>query len=243
MADAEFAVVFVTSQSVRYDDHLMDQIAAYPGILTVGYDDSGSYVVRAEYSGSEGLFKLSSFLRGLQGTSNLEAHAIPLSRGKKFDFTPSQLEILSILRENPRESIFKLAELTGFTPKKVRREMKTILDSEALSFTLEANLHASKNPVLVMRIILDKKDATPEGIIGQLRNEFSDTFYNASFSASMPIIFAFFVLSSLKDMDRIVKAVKDHPAFSIEAMGIVHMSKRGVGLREMKLEEMLQRFG
>ncbi|MFX1368675.1 MAG: Lrp/AsnC family transcriptional regulator, partial [Promethearchaeota archaeon] len=91
MADAEFAVIFVTSQSMRYDNQLMDQIAAYPGILTVGYDDSGSYVVRAEYSGSEGLFKLSSFLRSLQETSNIEVHAIPLSRGKEFHFTPSQL--------------------------------------------------------------------------------------------------------------------------------------------------------
>ena len=108
MADAEFAVIFVISQNARYDDQLMEKIAAYPGIVTVGYDDSGSYVVRAEYSGSEGLFKLSSFLRSLQETSKIEVHALPTPRGKDYDFTRSQLEIISILKENPRESI------TGF---------------------------------------------------------------------------------------------------------------------------------
>jgi DNA-binding Lrp family transcriptional regulator len=239
MADAEFAVIFVISQNARYDDQLMDKIAAYPGIVTVGYDDSGTYVVRAEYSGSEGLFKLSSFLRSLQETSKIEVHTLPIPRGKDFDFTQPQLRIISILKENPRESILRLAELTRFTLKKVRREMGTIMDSEAISFTLETNLHASKNPVLVMRLILIQKDATPESVIHQLRSKFSDTFYNASFSASMPIIFSFFVLPSLKDVDGIVKTIRNIPAFNIESIGIVHTSKRGLGLREIKLEEML----
>ncbi|MHA2186836.1 MAG: AsnC family transcriptional regulator, partial [Candidatus Thorarchaeota archaeon] len=230
---------FVISQNARYDDQLMDKIAAYPGIVTVGYDDSGSYVVRAEYSGSEGLFNLSSFLRSLQETSEIEVHALPTPRGKDHDFTRSQLEIISILKENPRESILRLAELTGLTLKKVRREMRMIMDSEAISFTLETNLHASRNPVIVMRLILSQKDATPESVIRQLRSEFSDTFYNASFSASMPIIFSFFVLPSLKDVDDIVKTVRNIPAFNIESIGTVHTSKRGLGLREGKLEEML----
>ena len=239
MADAEFAVIFVISQNTRYDDQLMDKIAAYPGIVTVGYDDSGTYVVRAEYSGSEGLFKLSSFLRSLQETSKIEVHMLPISRGKDFDFTQSQLEVISILKENPRESTLRLVELTGFSLKKVRREMGMIMNSEAISFTLETNLHASKNPVIVMRLVLSQKDATPERVIHQLRSDFSDTFFNASFSASMPIIFSFFVLPSLKDVDGIVKTIRNKPAFNIESMGIVHTSKRGMGLREIKLEDML----
>jgi DNA-binding Lrp family transcriptional regulator len=239
MADAEYAVCFVINDEYRFDNEFIDKIAAYPGIVSVGYDNSGSYVVYAEFSEANGLLELRSYLEGLKGVKKVLIHPIPAYRGEKTNFTDAQLDVLRSLYQNPRKSYHAISKDTGLSVKRVRKLVNEIVSSKAISFGLRVNLQSSKNTVSVMSLKWNPKETTPEIVAKWLEEEFTDSFYTVSFSANESLAYAFHIFESLNETLPIVQAISEFRGIKLEGMGVVFIIRTMPGLRGTKLKEML----
>ncbi|MFW9920658.1 MAG: winged helix-turn-helix transcriptional regulator [Candidatus Thorarchaeota archaeon] len=240
MVNAEFAVIFIDSKEYRFDDTIMENIISHPGVLSVGYDNSGSYVIRAEYSGSRGLLEMRSYFESLRGTNKVLIHTIPVNPGSIKEFSEQQLCVIKALRMNPRMSHQGIAKATGLSLKRVRRLLDEIITSNAITLTTEVNLQSSKNTIVVLRMKWDPRKANLDDITNWMESKFSESLYNLSFSAHESVVFAFIILSSLNETIPIVESISVNEALKLESMGAVFTIKRAPGLREMHLDKMLE---
>ena len=103
-------------------------------ISGIACGNGGMYIVYALYRGSQGLAKLSSFLRKQKNITNLEMHTLVVDRGRKVNLNYLHLKVLSCLLEDPRISMVDIRKKISLSIKKIRKTIDFLQESGAVQF-------------------------------------------------------------------------------------------------------------
>jgi DNA-binding Lrp family transcriptional regulator len=252
MIDAELLMAEISTDGFENAEALIERIGANPMVRTVYQLADGRYFAIAEVVGAQGLFELGRFLRGFEAVSEVEMHTIIQAgrkvdmegskvdtRGRKIDFTPQQLRVLHVLREDARMRVAEIAKRTGLTAAKVRRVLQQLIDGGGVHFTVRWNLSAGESIVMEFRITWDETSAASDDIVRWLQEEFPLNFWFAFTSASRPTMITEFVVNHLREAEEISSRIKRVPFVkSVDTM-VVYPPRKFPGLSHIRLDEML----
>ncbi len=264
MIDAEMIVAFLRTDGSQDDELLINKIGNNPMIHRAAYLSNGDIVTFGEYNGANGLNELSRFLRSQEGVGEVEIHTLLTEKGGKVTFTPLQLKVLNQLRKNARMSIVDLAKYTGLTARTIRRVLEQLGGNRATAraFAITSELHpeerASKEPVhfrsfwnlnaggnisYAARITYAEDKGNPSDLAGWLQEKYPVEHWYSYASASDPLLFSTFVVENVGIFEKIHQSLKRGPMVDSIEMLVFYPQRHFKGLREIRLEEMLNQAG
>ncbi len=261
MLDAEMAVAILSTDGSVTGEAFLDKIGANPMVHSVSYLSDGSLLVFAEYVGAKGQSELLRFLRQLKGVTDVELHTIIVERGRKYEFTKSDVKVLQCLVEDARMPIAEIARQTRLTPKRIRKTLKTFLGEggsvpeysirkqsigdlrtaqACVHFRLWWDLNAGGGLCFIIRIGWDEGKAEYYEIVDWVEKEFPEAFWYAYASASAPAIFSVFIIDHIRDAEPILNHLRKGPHITSVRAIYGYPAKKYPGLRQIRLEEILK---
>ncbi len=260
MIDAEMLVAFIRTDGSQDDETLINSIGSNPMIHRAAYLSNGNLVAFGEYNGASGLSDLSRFLRNQDGVTEVETHTLLTEKGGKVNFSPLQLKVLRQLRENARMSIVNLAKQTGLTARTIRRVLEQLggnssttrafviredlrpeerASIEPVHFRSFWNLNAGGNISYAVRIHYAENQVNPGELATWLRDKYPIAHWYSYASASEPLLFSTFVVPNVGKFEKIYQSLRRGPMIeSVETL-VFYPFRHFKGLREIRLEEML----
>ncbi len=205
-------------------------------IFAVG---SKKYIVFGEVPLLEGMYDYGKFLRSLDGVCNVEitpVRQLPTSqlstnskyssRGGKVSFTEQHLRILRHLMNNARISILDLSEKVGFKPKRVRRVLKQLEESEGVHFTIRFNPSVEDCISFILKISFNENMIAPGDITYWMEEEFPQEYWMSFLLSSGPEMVNYMTADSLSGVEKIIRRMKEIRFISdVETMLIYHLEK------------------
>ncbi|MFW9910239.1 MAG: winged helix-turn-helix transcriptional regulator [Candidatus Thorarchaeota archaeon] len=244
MASTEPMIALVEPIRNTNVDELVDAVGKHPFVISAGLDSSGWLVVWVEFIGTDGLSEFNSYVRGLKGVNDVELNPLPSGdRGKKIEFSRSQLRVLKVLVDDPRMPISTIAQKTGMTIKKARKILGELEDSEAVIFSARVNANAGSGTRFVLRLYWDEKQISSDEIIEAIERKYADLYYTSYVSASSPRMFAIFDADHVREAEAIAKYLVQLPSVVHFRTIIPYPAKIFRGIRETKLLEIIKESG
>jgi DNA-binding Lrp family transcriptional regulator len=208
--DANYLVAILTMDGSQDDALLTEQLTANRMIFVVLPLSNGDFIIHAMYQGAEGLSKLGRFLRGLDGVVSVEMQTTIINRGKKIEFSKTQLKVLNSLFDDPRMSISEVAKLTSMSARRVRRTIDELEASEAVRWTLLWNPNAGGYITCLVRSKYNEKEIVYEDINEWCRKSFPEYLYSHRFAAE-PSTISVFQVDRITELEKIYRAFKNLP--------------------------------
>ncbi|MFW9799842.1 MAG: winged helix-turn-helix transcriptional regulator [Candidatus Thorarchaeota archaeon] len=246
MTGAEYLIGEVSTDGSEDEEDFISHIGNNEMTVQVGLLAGGegrSYMVHAEYIGSEGLLELSSFLRNLDSVTKVEVHTIATDSGRKVDLTNTHLRILRHLIDDPRMTISELARQSGLTARRVRRLLSELIEGRGFWFSARWNLSAGESTEFYVRIEYDEREGTTDEIEQWLRNEYPLEYWYSYASALEPVIFAKFVTEHFREAETITKRITATRFTRATRTMICYPVRKFPRLGQVKLQEMLAASG
>lgn len=237
MFNGEMVLVLLTTDGSEDEQQFCDILGEHPMIGVVGPGSSSTYMIFATHIGSEGLSELSNFIRSKSNVEEVHFYPILYPKGKKIHFTKSHLRVLSLLSEDARMKVEEISKRSNLAPRTVRRLINEIIENEGVRLGLRWDLNAGDSIGFILRVEWYPERADVSTVMQLLSG--SPEYYIPIISATEPVIFASFVVSSVKDIDRIVSRIKSDS--SIKNL-VTYMGKKSriyPDLRNFKLQELL----
>ncbi|MFW9954200.1 MAG: Lrp/AsnC family transcriptional regulator [Candidatus Thorarchaeota archaeon] len=219
--DGDWAVAIVTTNGTEVPREFIEHLGNHDMINEVGPLSGGGYIIFAVYVGREGLSELATFLRTTEHVMKVEIHQVLIDRGKKVEFSRSELKILRCLMDRPRMRLSKIADCTGYSAKTVRRGLQRIIESNGIWFTVRLRLNAGNSLVFMARIEWNERKAKVQDVITWLNTEFPVSHWIPLISVSEPIMYSVFVVDQVKEINPILSQIKsqDFVQSAISIMG------------------------
>ncbi|MFW9907158.1 MAG: Lrp/AsnC family transcriptional regulator [Candidatus Thorarchaeota archaeon] len=219
--DGDWAVAIVTANGTEVPREFIEHLGNHDMINEVGPLSGGGYIIFAVYVGREGLSELATFLRTTEHVMKVEIHQVLIDRGKKVEFSRSELKILRCLMDRPRMRLSKIADCTGYSAKTVRRGLQRIIESNGIWFTVRLRLNAGNSLVFMARIEWNERKAKVQDVITWLNTEFPVSHWIPLISVSEPIMYSVFVVDQVKEINPILSQIKsqDFVQSAISIMG------------------------
>ncbi len=208
-------LVAILKMDGSQDDALLTKILTDNRMVFVVLPlSNGDFIIHAMYVGPEGLSELGRFLRGLDGVESVEMQTTVIDRGKKIEFTKTQLKVLNSLFDDPRMSISEIAKQTSMSARRVRRTIDELEETEAVRWSLLWNPNAGGYITCLVRSMYDEKVITYEGIHDWCRTSFSDEYlYSHRFAAEASTI-SVFQVEHITELENIYRAFKKLPGIN-----------------------------
>ncbi|MHA1908227.1 MAG: winged helix-turn-helix transcriptional regulator [Candidatus Thorarchaeota archaeon] len=242
MVGAEPMLTLVGLDGTQNDEDIIEKIGMHPFVNRVGFDSHGWLVVWIEYIGIEGLSEISSYIRSLDGVEDVELNPLPSrNRGKKMDFTKTQLRVMRVLVDDPRMSVSQLAKEAGITTKRARKVLKELEDSEAVTFGARINVNAGSSTRFVLRLSWDEKKISSEDIEKYAREKYPSMYEGAHVSASNPRMFAMFTAEHIRIAESVARDIQKLPSVDHEITVIPYPARIFTGIRESALLDMIEK--
>ncbi len=246
MTGAEYLIAEVSTDGSEDEEKFISNIGDNEMTVQMGLLAGGegrTYMVHAEYIGSEGLLELSSFLRNLDSVTNVEVHTIATDSGTKVDLTNMHLRILRHLIEDPRMIISELARRSGLTARRVRKLLAELIEGRGFWFSTRWNLSAGDSTEFYVRIEYDERKGTTDDIEEWLREEYPLVYWYSYTSALEPVIFTKFVTEHFREAEPITRRVTAADFAKATRTMICYPVKKFPRLGHIKLQEMLADAG
>ncbi|MFW9920278.1 MAG: winged helix-turn-helix transcriptional regulator [Candidatus Thorarchaeota archaeon] len=237
MFNGEMKLVLLTTDGSEDEQEFCDMLGENPMIGVVGPGSSSTYMVFATHVGSEGLSELSNFVRSQRNIEEVHFYPILYPKGKKVHFTKSHLRVLGLLSEDARMKVEEISKRTNFAPRTVRRLINEIIESEGVRIGLMWDLNAGDSIGFILRVEWHPERADASKVM-QLLSNFPE-YYMPIISATEPVIFATFVVSNVKDIDRIVSRIKSDPSIKNLVTYLGKKSRVYPDLRNYELQELI----
>jgi DNA-binding Lrp family transcriptional regulator len=246
MTGAEYLIAEVQTDGNEDEEEFANSMGGNEMVNQVGLiaDPTGrSYLVHAEYIGTQGLMKLGRFLRALENVTQVELHTLLIGPGRRIELTKLHLRVLRQLLDNARMQIGEIAERSGLTARRVRRVLQELQSSEAFWFATRWNLSLGESTQFYVRIERDTQLMDHNEVDHWLREQFHLEYWYSYVSAIEPVTFAKFVTEHFREAEPISRAIKAAPfAVSIDTM-ICYPVRKYPRLGRIKLEQMLAEAG
>ncbi|UCE10912.1 MAG: winged helix-turn-helix transcriptional regulator [Candidatus Thorarchaeota archaeon] len=246
MTGADYLIAEVQTDGNEDEETFANTLGANEMINQVGLiaDPTGrSYLVHAEYVGTQGLMKLGRFLRALENVTQVDLHTLLIGQGKRMDLTKLHLRVLRQLMNDARMQIGEIAERSGLTARRVRKAIQELQESEAFWFATRWNLSLGESTQFYVRINRDTQVMDHNEVDEWMRGQFPLEYWYSYVSAIEPVIFAKFVTEHFRQAEPISRVIKAAPfAVSTNTM-ICYPVRKYPRLGRIKLEQMLADAG
>ncbi|MHA1959869.1 MAG: winged helix-turn-helix transcriptional regulator [Candidatus Thorarchaeota archaeon] len=246
LTGAEYLIAEVQTDGNEDEEEFSNLVGRNEMVNQVGLiaDPTGrSYLVHAEYIGTQGLMELGRFLRALDTVTQVDLHTLLIGQGKTIELNKLHLRVLRQLLDDARMQIGEIAKRSGLTARRVRRALQELQDSEAFWFATRWNLSLGESTQFYVRIERDTQLVDHNEIDKWLQEQFPLEYWYSYVSAIEPVVFAKFVTEHFREADPISRVVKAAPfAVSINTM-ICYPVRKYPRLGRIKLEQMLAEAG
>ncbi|MGY5874021.1 MAG: Lrp/AsnC family transcriptional regulator [Candidatus Thorarchaeota archaeon] len=241
--DANYLVAILKMDGSQDDAQLTKILTDNRMVFVVLPLSNGDFIIHAMYVGPEGLSDLGRFLRGLDGVESVEMQTTVIDRGKKKEFTKTQLKVLNSLFDDPRMSISEIAKQTSMSARRVRRTIDELEESEAVRWSLLWNPNAGGYITCLVRSMYDEKEISFEGIHDWCRTTFSDEYlYSHRFAAEASTI-SVFQVEHITELEKIYRAFKKIPGIRKVTTYIYFTATVSQPLSNLVLHEQLVNAG
>ncbi len=208
MVDASFVFGLLLTDGSRDERELVNIIGMNQYIIAAAAYTGGNYALVAEYSTTEELAELSSFLRGVESVQNVELHSYLYPRGKKVKLTKLHLQVLAPLIIDARKSIVEIVKETGISARRVRRALNELIEGDGLKFQALLELGAESGIPFLIKAGYDEKKKSPEEIHEWLQTEYALPFWEVYLSATEPIFYVLMAVDYLTEIEEIVRTMR-----------------------------------
>ena len=208
MLDGNWAIAFITTTGEEDQQSFIKELGENRMVNEVGTLSGNGYIIYAVYSGLEGLSGFNKFLRSLDSVKEIEVHQILMHRGSKVEISKKQLRVLHCLIDDPRMQLSKIAECSGYSAKTVRKVLNEAMESEGLWFGGRLHLNSTDSVAFIVQIEWDEQESELQDILKWLNIEFPIEYWVPLITVSRPIIFAIFLVGSVKEINPIVEKIK-----------------------------------
>jgi DNA-binding Lrp family transcriptional regulator len=243
MIDADYLLILVYTDEQHDNDKSAKEIGQHRMVSEVGVLAGSTIIAFASYQDAKDLAELRSFLISLEGVTEVEMHTLLFPRGKKMELKRLHIKILRCLVDDPRMPATEIANRTGLAVRTVTRGINEILEGEGVRISLRWNLNAADCITFLMQIEWDEHKASLDDILGWLREHFPQEFWEPLICASENMMFAAFVVETLKDMSRIGHEIRTCPLVISHTSLLGEPSRSYPDIRRYRLEELLEREG
>ncbi|MHA1908032.1 MAG: AsnC family transcriptional regulator [Candidatus Thorarchaeota archaeon] len=199
---------------------------------------SKKYISFAEVS-PDAVYDYGKYLRGLSGVSQVDlvqAQQIPTqqlsnhckysTRGKRVDLSTQQKTLLHHLMDDARMSIQDLSAKTGYKPKRIRRILRELEESEGIHFTIRFNPAAESIISFILKIGFDESQITPGEIATWLENEFPQEYWMSFLLLNGPVMINYMTSDNLPKIEVLLRKMLEIPfVHDVETILIYHIQK------------------
>ncbi|UCH05091.1 MAG: winged helix-turn-helix transcriptional regulator [Candidatus Thorarchaeota archaeon] len=246
MTGAEYLIAEVRTDGSEDEEELINLIGendmtVQAGLLAGG--EGRSYMVHAEYIGTDGLLELGRFLRGLEGVQSVDLHTMVTDPGRKTNLTNLHLRVLRHLIDDPRMTVSEIANRSGLTARRVRKLLTELIESRSFWFSVRWNLSAGPSTEFYVRLEYDQSERTPGDIDQWLRSEYEMEYWYSYVSAMEPVLFAKFVTDHFRDAEKITRNMTAADFTKSTRVLICYPVRKFARLGQTKLQEMLAEAG
>ncbi len=244
--DISWVLAEITTDFTENRASLVKQLGGHESVRDVYIVGSREYVVLAEIAVPEGLYEFGKFIRSLDGVQNV--NAIPIrqlpsktimgpckyvSRGRKAKFNKSQLRVIENLVHNGRLSLADLSDRTGYSSKKLRKILSSVVSSEGANFTIRFNPSSNHAISFLLYLHFDESVATPQDVIEWFQTYFPLQYWISGLFVNQPTIVSILTAENLSEIEIMIRAIKNTD-FHIEvkaqvAFHIEKFARSGIG--------------
>lgn len=240
MVDAEPMLALAQVTTTNNIEKLIDKIGSHPFVSRVGFDSHNYLVIWVEYIGVEGLAEISTFLRSIEGIGDVELNPLtPEHRGKKMTFSGTQTRVIHALLDDPRKPVSVLAKEVGMTPKRTRKIISELQESDALWFTIEFNPNVGPDTRFVIRLTWEEKRISSTEIEKWFTEHYPNEYWSSLVCASHPRMFAVFTSGHIRLADEIARSLSALPSVKYLLTAIPFPAKLFDSIRDTKLRQMI----
>ena len=246
MMGSDYLVALISTDGSEDEEKFINDLGAHLMIVQVGQLVTSSgrlYFLHCEYMGTEGLKEIASFLRTLDGVTDIELHTTLTQSGEKFEVKNLHLRVLKHLLEDARMQVSEISEKTGLTSRRVSRAIREMQDSNAFWFAVRWNLSLGQNTEFYLRVEYDEQAAQMEEIDEWFRERFPNAYWFSFYSAMEPVLFAKFVTDHFRDAEEISRVTKNTPFTKKVDVLLSYPVKKFPRLGRIKIEEMIRDAG
>jgi DNA-binding Lrp family transcriptional regulator len=243
MIGSEIMLFWLATDGKEDKEQFISELAANRGVMQITLIYGGDYLVLAEYTSSFELATLTETFRSNPHISSTEMHTLLIRPGKKTNLTNLQLRVLRALLKDARMLISDIADETNLSVRLVRKTLRELKQSEAISFALRARFNVGSRVTFLLKLKWDPKRTSREEIVDMLMTRHQDTLWEVFPSASEPFLICAATVDDLNHVDTITAQLKSHPAILYSEAFIYRPSYRYKSLRRLCLEEAVQAAG
>ena len=227
MIDSDVMFALVHTDGTEDIEEFIARLGHNPMVFLVGFlasTEGNVYHLVAQYIKSEGLNKISSFIRTNREVTRVDVYPILYPRGGKTKLTKADLKVLKVLIEDARMPIIEIAHRTGFTSRRVRRILDHFLETDSIWTAVRWNLNASDYIQFMMRITFDERLIQVDELVTWFKESYPRKYWDAYIVTTSPEIFVEFVVDNLRDIEQILRSMKKAP-FIKSASPLVRFSE------------------
>jgi DNA-binding Lrp family transcriptional regulator len=182
-------------------------------ISQLAFGEVGGYAIVGQYRDHQSLADSLSKIRRINGVRDIEFHNAVIDEGSRIKLTSPQKRILRVLLTDPRMSISDIANESGLSARRVRKEIEKILESQAFHLGVRWNLSTGqKNQALIFTHY--ENDKNIEDYYNWLYNEYELEMWASIQSALEPVIMTQIVTESMTKIPEIISAIRKRPEIS-----------------------------
>ncbi|MHA2211449.1 MAG: winged helix-turn-helix transcriptional regulator [Candidatus Thorarchaeota archaeon] len=242
LMDLEFVSGVLYTHGMENRQETVDALGANPVIHHVSplvTVRGGAYHFFGQYSGSEMLAQLGTYLRGLPQSEEVRFNTVLYPRGEKVTLTKRQIKILRVLIDDPRMAISEIARRSEIPVRSTRRALQGLEEEGGIRFTVRWDVNTRGNASFWACIGWDEKASSYSDVVDWLHKEFPDAYWTYFVAAEEPTVFARFVVDDLLDASRITDLIKEGPNVeSVETL-VCYSTSDFPWFGEARLREML----
>ena len=208
MIDAQFAFIELRMDGSQDEEFMIKFLTDNPMIYVVLPLTTGDFALHAHYTDAASLLELSSFLRSIEGVTDVKIHPTISDSGKKMNLKNLHLRVLRWLVEDPRASVSNLARQTGLTARRVRRIINELEESGAFDFSFIWNPNAGDSLAFISKLRYDSKVTQSTIIDNTMKEKYPLEYFYSHISAVEPVMFSVFMVDHLFDIQMISRYIR-----------------------------------
>jgi DNA-binding Lrp family transcriptional regulator len=208
MIDAKFAFIELRMDGSQDEESMIDFLVDNSMIFVVLPLTTGDFALHVYYTSATSLLEIGSFLRSLDGVSDVKIHPTISDSGKKMELKPLHLRVLRWLVEDPRASISELAKQTRLTARRVCRIVDELAESGAFDFSFIWNPNAGDSIAFISKLRYDSNETQPKIIDNTIRGKYPLEYFYSHISAIEPVMFSVFMVDHLFDIQIISRYLR-----------------------------------
>jgi DNA-binding Lrp family transcriptional regulator len=257
MLGAEYVLGVISTDGTENVMEFMKQIVVrWPMVCEIYRTSDRRYEYLAIVSGASETLGLKMYLEELDGVTDVEMRPVVFlfpnkpptfnmsTRGKKVTFTHHQLRVLRCLYQDARMSVSQIAQVTGFTPRRVRKILRELEEGGGIHISVGYNIFALGDMEYRLKFCFDESITTGPDIIMNLYQKYPNEFWWSSITTNEPIVDVGLIIDGPGKGMPIIQDLKEAPFIrSIEDFVSYPRVVANISPSRRKLEEILIEAG